>query len=218
LLNNFNITPVSVDTINKKYLLLYSNNFPLFLPLGQVTSYLLGFGLQSLLNLLKTLYNWQSSHELHLVKTNKLNFTAFCDADWGGDTIDRKSTCAYIVYVGPNIISWSWKKQSTVARPSTEAEYRTIATTTVEIIWIRQLLHELGLVFNQPHTIFSDNIGATYFCVNPVFHSRMKHLAIDYHFVRDLVAANQLQVSHIPSSHQLVDLLTKPLSSSRHNF
>ncbi|GAU28735.1 hypothetical protein TSUD_372430 [Trifolium subterraneum] len=150
------------------------------------------------------------SHGLHLVKTTNLNVTAFCDADWGGDTIDRKSTGAYIVYLGPNVISWSCKKQSTVARSSTEDEYRTIATTTAEILWLRQLLHELGLDLNQPPTIFSDNIGATYLCANPVFHSRMKHLAIDYHFVRDLVAANQLQVSHVPSSHQLADLLTKP--------
>jgi hypothetical protein len=158
------------------------------------------------------------SHGLHLVKTTNLNVTAFCDADWGGDTIDRKSTGAYVVYLGPNAISWSCKKQSTVARSSTEAEYRTIATTTAEILWLRQLLHELGLVLNQPPTIFSDNIGATYLCANPVFHSRMKHLAIDYHFVRDLVAANQLQVSHVSSSHQLADLLTKSLSSPCHNF
>ncbi|MCI68220.1 cysteine-rich RLK (receptor-like protein kinase) 8, partial [Trifolium medium] len=46
----------------------------------------------------------------------------------------------------------------------------------------------------------------------------MKHIAIDYHFVRDLVAAKKLQVSHVPTSHQLADLLTKPLSSTRHHF
>jgi hypothetical protein len=90
------------------------------------------------------------SHGLHLVKTNNLNLTAFCDADWGGDTTDRKSIGAYIVYLGPGAISWSCKKQSTVARSSTEAKYRTIATTTAEIIWIHQLLRELGLVLNQP--------------------------------------------------------------------
>jgi len=66
--------------------------------------------------------------------------------------------------------------------------------------------------------LFSDNIGATYFCVNHVFHTSMKHLAIDYHFVHDLVAYKELQVSHVPTSHQLVDLLTKPLSHSRYAF
>ncbi|MCH87526.1 retrovirus-related Pol polyprotein from transposon TNT 1-94, partial [Trifolium medium] len=125
---------------------------------------------------------------------------------------------AYIVYLGPNAISWSCNKQSTVTRSSTEVEYRTIATTTAEILWLRQLLHDLGVVLNQPPTIFSDNIGATYLCSNPVFNTRMKYLAIDYHFVRDLVAENKLQVSHVPSSHQFADLLTKPISSPRHNF
>jgi hypothetical protein len=158
------------------------------------------------------------SHGLHLVRATILPLTAFCDADWGGDTTDRKSTGAYIVYLGPNAISWSCKKQSTVARSSTEAEYRTIGSTTTELLWLQQLLFELGIQLSQPPTIFTDNIGANYLCVNPVFHTRMKHLAIDYHFVRDLVAKKELQVSHVPSSHQLVDLLTKPLSRSRHEF
>jgi len=50
------------------------------------------------------------SHGLQLVPTKNLDLTAFCDADWGGDTNDKKSTGAYIVYLGPNAISWSYKK------------------------------------------------------------------------------------------------------------
>lgn len=157
------------------------------------------------------------SHGLHLTKSSNQTLTAFCDADWGGDTQDRKSTGAYLIYFGPNAVSWSCKKQPTVARSSTEAEYRTIATTTAELLWLQQLLQELGVPTTAP-TIYSDNIGATYLCANPVFHFRMKHLAIDYHFVRDLVAENKLTVSHVPTSHQLADLLTKPLSASRHKF
>jgi len=66
--------------------------------------------------------------------------------------------------------------------------------------------------------LFSDNIEATYLSANLVFRTRMKHLAIDYHFIRDLVASKELQVSHVPTSHQLADILTKPLSHSRHAF
>jgi histone deacetylase 1/2 len=157
------------------------------------------------------------SNGLHLTRSSNSNLTSFCDADWAGDTTDRKSTGAYLIYFGPNIISWSCKKQPTVAKSSTEAEYRTIATTTQELIWIQNLLQELHIPITAP-TIFSDNIGATYLCANPVFHSRMKHVAIDYHFVRDLVATKKLQVSHVPTSHQLADLLTKSLSSTRHHF
>ncbi|PNX56481.1 putative copia-type protein [Trifolium pratense] len=158
------------------------------------------------------------THGLHLVRAPTICLTAFCDADWGGDNVDRKSTGAYIVYLGPNAISWSCKKQSTVARSSTEAEYRTIGSTTTELLWLQQLLLELGIQLPQPPTIFTDNIGANYLCTNPVFHTRMKHLAIDYHFVRDLVGKKELKVSHVPSSHQLADLLTKPLARNRHDF
>ena len=158
------------------------------------------------------------SHGLQLIATKNFDLTAFCDADWGGHTNDKKSTHAYIVYLGPNAISWSCKKQSTVARSSTEAEYRTIGLMTSELLWLQQLLLELGIKLTKQPTIFSDNIGATYLCTNPIFHSRMKHLAIDYHFVRDIVAKGELKVSHVPSSYQLADLLTKSLSRPPHEF
>ncbi|KAL3032888.1 hypothetical protein AAZX31_02G107500 [Glycine max] len=77
-------------------------------------------------------------HGLHLVVTRNLDLNAFCDADWGGDNVDWKSTGAYIVYLGPNTISWSCKKQST-------GEYRSIGTTTSKLLWIQQLLMELRI-------------------------------------------------------------------------
>jgi len=98
------------------------------------------------------------SHGLQLVATKNLDLTAFCDADWGGDTNDKKSTGAYIVYLSPNAISWSCKKQSTVARSSTEAEYRTIGLMTSELLWLQQLLLELGIKLTKQPTFFSDNI------------------------------------------------------------
>lgn len=63
--------------------------------------------------------------------------------------------------------------------------------------------------------IYYDNIGATYLAANPVFHSRMKHIALDYHFVRQFVQSGELRVSHIASADQLADALTKPLPRSR---
>lgn len=153
---------------------------------------------------------------LHLTHDRSLTLTAYCDADWDGDQTDYKSTAAYIIYFGSNPISRSCKKQRTVAKSSTEAEYWTIASTTMELLWLQELFKELHCSLSSRPTIYSDNLGATYLCANPVFHSRMKHLAIDYHFVRDLVQSNKLQVLHVPTGSQLADLPTKPLSSSRH--
>ena len=150
-----------------------------------------------------------------LLRSNTtLSLHAFSDADWAGNRDDYTSTSAYIVYLGSNPVVWSSKKQKTVARSSTEAEYRSVAATAAEIQWIVSLLRELGVQSNTQPVIYCDNVGATYLCANPVFHSRMKHLALDYHYIRELVQAGFLRVSHISSKDQLADALTKPVSRS----
>ena len=80
---------------------------------------------------------------------------------------------------------------------------------------MKSLLLELFVLVWSPPTLFSDNCGATYFFVNHVFHYRMKHLAIDYHFVRDLVQSFVPHVVHVSIGDQLVDALTKSLSWPR---
>jgi hypothetical protein len=61
-------------------------------------------------------------------------------------------------------------------------------------------------------SLYFDNTDATYVCANPVYHSRMKHIALDYHFIREQVNSGQLKVLHVSSKDQLADVLTKPLS------
>ncbi|KAJ9672834.1 hypothetical protein PVL29_026181 [Vitis rotundifolia] len=151
---------------------------------------------------------------LFLHKANTLSLHAFSDVDWAGNKDDYTSTSAYIFYLGRHPISWSSKKHCTVARSSIEAEYRSIAATTSEINWICSLLIELGVTLPTPPIIYCDNVGATYLYSNPVFHSRMKHVAIDYHFIRDQVQSSALRVTHVSSADQLVDVLTKPLPRS----
>lgn len=77
------------------------------------------------------------------------------------------------------------------------------------------LLTELGIPLPTTPVIYCDNVGATYLSANPVFYSRMKHIALDYHFIRDNVQAGILRVAHISTNDQLADALTKPLSRQR---
>ncbi|RVW67828.1 Retrovirus-related Pol polyprotein from transposon RE1 [Vitis vinifera] len=142
------------------------------------------------------------------------NLTLHSDADWACNKDDYTSTSAYIVYLSHHPISWSSKKQRTVAQSSTDAKYRLVAATTSEINWICSLLTELDITLPTLPIIYCDNVGATYLCSNPVFHLRMKHVAINYHFIRDQVKSGTLRVTHVSPADQLVDALTKPLPQS----
>ncbi|KAL6311091.1 hypothetical protein AAG906_029056 [Vitis piasezkii] len=95
-----------------------------------------------------------------------------------------------------------------------EAEYRLVAATTSKINWICSLLTELGVTLPTLPVSYCDNVGATYLYSNPIFHSRMKHVAIDYHFIRDQVQSGALCVTHVSLADQLVNALIKPLPRS----
>ncbi|CAA7053046.1 unnamed protein product [Microthlaspi erraticum] len=155
------------------------------------------------------------SHGILLKPNTPLHLHAYSDADWAGDTDDFVSTNAYILYLGSTPICWSSKKQKGVARSSTEAEYRSVANTAAEIRWVCSLLTELGVQLPSTPVIYCDNVGATYLSANPVFHSRMKHLALDFHFVRENVQSGALRVAFVSTKDQLADALTKPLPRPR---
>ena len=94
-----------------------------------------------------------TSYGLHITQGSSLSLHGFTDADWAGSLDDRKSTGGYLVYLGSTSISWKSGKQRTVARSSTEAEYKALADGTAEILWIRALLSDLHFSSN-PMTIF----------------------------------------------------------------
>lgn len=151
------------------------------------------------------------SHGILLRRDTPFTLHAYFDADWAGDTDNFVSTNAFIVYIGATPIAWSSKKQLGVARSSTEAKYRAVANTAAELRWVCSLLSEFGIALTQQPVVFYDNVGATYLSANPVFHSRMKHLALDFHFVRENVRSGALRVTHVSTKDQLADALTKPL-------
>lgn len=104
------------------------------------------------------------------------------------------------------------KKATSCGQIKHEAEYRSLAHTAAELSWIQSLLRELHVRLPKPPSIFCDNLGATYLTINPAYHSRTKHVEIDFHFVHEKVARGDLQVEHIPTVDQHADLLTEGLS------
>jgi len=147
--------------------------------------------------------------------TASLTFHAYSDADWAGDKDDYISTTGYLLYLDRTPISWSSRKQRSVARSSTEAEYKALANTASELLWVLSLFTELGHIPTANPVIYCDNLGATSLSANPVFHSRMKHIALAYHFVRENVQKGKFRVSFVSTDDQLADILTKPLLHPR---
>lgn len=116
--------------------------------------------------------------------SDPMELKAFSDSDWGGDPLTRHSTTSFVVFPGSNPVSWQSKKQGSVSRSSTEAEYRALANTTADITWIRHLLADLHEFFPDP-LLLCDNLSALALSPNPIYHSRIKHMDIGFHFVRE---------------------------------
>ncbi|XP_059304047.1 uncharacterized mitochondrial protein AtMg00810-like [Lycium ferocissimum] len=124
---------------------------------------------------------------LRISAQSSLNFAGFSDADWVGCPLTRRSTTGLCVFLGSNCISWSSKKQNTVAKSSAEVEYRSLVSLAMELTWITYVLKDIGLPLSRPPILFTDNISALHLTTNPVLHARTKHVELDYHFVREKV-------------------------------
>jgi hypothetical protein len=120
---------------------------------------------------------------------SQLQVHGYTDVDWAGNVSDRRSTNGFFFSFGSGDVSWSSKKQPIVALSSTEAEYRGVAITACEIVWLQKPLSNLGQSVNALVVIYCDNISNILFANNPVYHARTKHIEVHYHFIREKILA-----------------------------
>ena len=136
----------------------------------------------------------------------------YSDADWAGDVDTRRSTSGYVFQFGSSTVSWSSRKQSTVAKSSTEAEYVALSSATQEAVWLRRLMKDLGRQMDAPTTIYEDNQGAIELAKNAKYHNRTKHIDICHDFVRERVVSNEIKVIYCPTEDMIADIMTKGLA------
>nr|GFC06203.1 ribonuclease H-like domain-containing protein [Tanacetum cinerariifolium] len=144
---------------------------------------------------------------LQLFSSSTTDLVAFSDADLAGCPTTRRSTSGYCVFLGNNLLPWSSKRQPTLSRSSAKAEYCGVASVVAKTCWLRNLLRELHTPLSFATLVYCDNVSVVYLSCNPVQHQRTKHIEIDIHFVRDLVAAGQVRVLHVSSRYQYAKYL-----------
>jgi hypothetical protein len=116
--------------------------------------------------------------------------------------------------LGGGPISWSSKRQHTIATSSCEAEYIGRCNATKEVVWLCLLLREVGYPVEGPAVIFADNKSAIALANNPVYHGRSRHIDIQYHYTREKVNDNTIQLLYLPTIEMVVDGMTKSLDRS----
>jgi len=149
------------------------------------------------------------SQGLFFAADSPLQIKAFSDSDWATCPITRRSTTGFCIFLGSTLIYWKSKKQQTISRSSTEAEYRALATTVCEMQWLSYLLQDFHIQPSATVTLYCDNKSAKHIAHNQSFHERTKHIDLDCHVVRKKIQANLLHLLPIRSEEQLAYIFTK---------
>ena len=126
-----------------------------------------------------------------------MDLKVFTDADWAGNIDDRKSTSGGAFFLGKRLVSWTSKKQNYTFESMAEAEYVVAAVNCSNIVWFNQLLQGMKVEIKKPVVMFCDNTSAINISKNLMMHSKTKHIAIKYHFVRELVQDKEIRLEYV---------------------
>src|SRR6266481_6706360 len=148
-------------------------------------------------------YLYATRHRSLVLGGKDIMLMGWVDSDWGACTDTRRSTSRYAFSLGTGIISWSSKKQPTVATSSTEAEYIASCHGAKEAVWLRSLLKFLSFAQDGATTIHCDNVGSNILTRDPSFHAQTKHIDIQHHYVHEHVKAHDLHYAYTPTRDNL---------------
>ncbi|GKC76372.1 hypothetical protein Tco_1127146 [Tanacetum coccineum] len=115
------------------------------------------------------------------------------------------------------LISWFSKKQTALAISTTEAEYVSAGKACQQALWMKQALVDYDIKLDDI-TVLCDNKGAIDLSINPILHSRTKHIEIQHHFLRDNVQKGNITIEKVASEDNIADILTKPINREPFNI
>jgi hypothetical protein len=137
--------------------------------------------------------------------------TTYTDVDWAGSVDEKKSTSRGELFLGNILVSWLRKKQSLVSLSRVESEYIAAATCRTQVLWMKKTLQDIKVEYDKAISNIYDNTSAINISKNLVMHSKMKHIPIKYHFLREHVAEKSVKLEYIATKEQVANDFTKPL-------
>ena len=150
------------------------------------------------------------THRLVYRSGSPLQAVIYSDASHGSAVDIPYATRGYIVQMAGGTVTWSSKKIKMVTLSSTEAEYVAACEAVKEAAWLTHLFTWMGLSPLRTRLLV-DNQPAIHIAQNPVCHSRIKHIRLDYHYIREAVQSGLVDLEYIPTKEQLADITTKVL-------
>jgi len=147
-------------------------------------------------------------------KNQNIQLSIYLDTDWANCVDESKRTSGAAFFLGYSLVAWLSKNQGSISLWTTKEEYITAATYCTQVLWMIQTLVDLEVKYVAPIPIHCDNTSAISVSKNPVFHSKTKHIPIKYHFLREQVTNQIVQVHYIPTTEQIADIFTKPLAKT----
>ncbi|KAK2575365.1 hypothetical protein KPH14_001258, partial [Odynerus spinipes] len=139
----------------------------------------------------------------------------FVDADWAGDKCDRKSTTGFIIRLFGNVIYWKTRKQGSVTKSSTAAEYVALSEAISETKVIRNLLKDFRISIGKPIKLYEDNSGAIVIAKFGNMTKNSKYIEVHYHFVNECYEKGEIEIVKVESENNLADILTKALGRNK---
>nr|GFA03797.1 hypothetical protein [Tanacetum cinerariifolium] len=154
---------------------------------------------------------------LWYTKDSGFELTGFSDADYAACKDTFKSTSGGAQFLGEKLVSWSSKKQDCTALSTAEAEYVSLSACCAQFLWMQTQLTDYGFHFNKI-LIYCDSKSAIAISCNPVQHSRTKHIAVRYHFIKEHVEKSTIELYFVKTDYQLADIFIKALPTDHFNY